>query len=43
MAEIQLNELLAGRATRIKSRDYFQTAAYVEPFLERVQKITKEI
>jgi hypothetical protein len=43
MAEIQLNELLAGRATRIKNRDYFQTAAYVEPFLERVQKITKEI
>lgn len=43
MAEIQLNELLAGRATRIKNRDYFQTAAYVEPFLDRVQKITKEI
>ena len=43
MAEIQLNELLAGRATRIKNRDYFQTAAYVEPFLDRVQKISKEI
>jgi hypothetical protein len=43
MAEIQLNELLAGRATRIKSKDYFQTAAYVEPFLERVQRLTKEI
>ena len=43
MAEIQLNELLAGRATRIKNRDYFQTAAYVEPFLNRVQKISKEI
>lgn len=43
MAEIQLNELLAGRATRIKGKDYFPTAAYVEPFLERVQKITKEI
>ena len=43
MAEIQLNELLAGRATRIKNRDYFQTAASVEPFLDRVQKISKEI
>jgi hypothetical protein len=43
MAEITLTELLAGRATRIKNRDYFQTAAYVEPFLDRVQKITKEI
>ena len=43
MAEIQLNELLAGRATRIKNREYFPTRAYVEPFLERVQKITKEI
>ena len=43
MAEIQLNELLAGRATRIKNGDYFQTAAYVEPFLDRVQKISKEI
>lgn len=41
--EIQLNELLAGKATRIKNRDYFPTAAYIEPFLERVQKITKEI
>ena len=43
MAEIQLNELLPGRSTRIKNRDYFQTAAYVEPFLDRVQKISKEI
>lgn len=42
MAVIQLNELLAGRATRIKNREYFPTAAYVEPFLERVQKLTSE-
>ena len=42
MAEIQLNELLAGRATRIKNREYFPTRAYVEPFLERVQKLTSE-
>ena len=42
MAEITLNELLAGKATRIKNKDYFPTAAYVEPFLERVGKLTKE-
>ena len=42
MAEITLNELLAGRATRIKNRDYFPTAAYVEPFLERAQRLTSE-
>lgn len=38
--EITLNELLAGRATRIKSKEYFPTAAYVEPFLERTQRLT---
>ena len=38
--ELQLNELLAGKATRIKSKEYFQTAAYVEPFLKRVSKLT---
>lgn len=38
--EITLNELLAGRATRIKNREYYPTAAYVEPFLERVNKLT---
>ena len=41
--EIKLNELLAGRATRIKNKEYFPTSAYVEPFLERVQRITKEV
>ena len=40
--EITLNELLAGKATRIKSKEYYSTAAYVEPFLERAQKLTKE-
>ena len=40
--ELNLNELLAGRATRIKNREYFPTAAYVEPFLERVSKLTKD-
>lgn len=40
--ELKLNELLAGKATRIKNKEYFPTKAYVEPFLERVQKITSE-
>lgn len=40
--ELQLNELLAGRATRIKNREYFPTSAYVEPFLERLSKLTNE-
>lgn len=43
MAELSINELLAGKATRIKNKDYFPTAAYVEPFLDRVQKFTSEI
>lgn len=40
--ELTLNELLAGKATRIKNKEYFPTKAYVEPFLERVQKLTSE-
>ena len=40
--ELTLNELLAGKATRIKNREYFPTKAYVEPFLERIQKLTSE-
>lgn len=38
--ELTLEELLAGRATRIKEKEYFPTAAYVEPFLERVHNLT---
>ena len=41
--KVTLNELLAGKATRIKNKEYLQTAAYVEPFLERVNKFTTEI
>jgi hypothetical protein len=43
MAELTLQELLAGKATRIKDKEFFQTSAYVEPFLKRVQKLTSEI
>lgn len=41
--ELQLLELLAGRATRIKNKEYYPTSAYVEPFLERVNKLTNNI
>ena len=40
--EVKLNELLEGKSTRIKNKEYFPTSAYVEPFLERVQKFTNE-
>ena len=38
--EITIDELLQGKATRIKKNEYFPTRAYVEPFLERVSKVT---
>lgn len=40
--ELTLTELLAGKACRIKNKEYFPTAAYVEPFLERAQRLTSE-
>ena len=40
--ELTIEQLLQGKSTRIKNRDYFPTAAYVEPFLERAQKLTSE-
>lgn len=38
--EIDLTELLKGKATRIKEKEYFTTEAYVTPFLERMSKMT---
>ena len=40
--EIDLTTLLQGKATTIKNKEYFPTAAYVEPFLERMQKYTDD-
>lgn len=40
--EISVNELLQGRATRIKGKDYFSTEQYVTPFLERMSKFTND-
>ena len=40
--EVTLNQLLEGKATRIKNKDYAPTKSYVEPFLERMSKITND-
>ena len=39
---ITIDELLAGKATKIKNKDYFTTEAYVNPFLERMSKFTND-
>lgn len=38
--ELTLEQLLSGKQTRIKGKDFFPTAAYVEPFIERLSKLT---
>lgn len=40
--ELELDELLRGKGTTIKNKEYFPTAAYVEPFLERMQEFTND-
>lgn len=38
--ELTLQQALAGKSTSIKGKEYLSTAAYVEPFLERMSKYT---
>lgn len=40
--ELTLEQLLKGKATRIKNNDYLETKAYVEPFLERMSAYTND-
>lgn len=40
--QISIDQLMNGKATRIGKRSYFPTAAYVEPFIERMSKFTKD-
>lgn len=40
--EITLEQLLAGKATRIRNKQFFSTAQYVEPFLERMSSLTND-
>lgn len=39
---ITIEELLKGKPTRIKGKEYFRTEAYVTPFLERMSKYTND-
>ncbi len=39
---LTLDELLKGKATIIKGKEYFNTEAYVTPFLERMSKFTND-
>lgn len=40
--DISLNELYKGKPTIIKNKEFFQTKTYVEPFIERMSKITDD-
>lgn len=40
--EISLNELLTGKGTLIKNKEYLSTEAYVTPFIERMSKFTTD-
>lgn len=40
--ELTLQEALKGKATRIKNKDYFETRAYLEPFVERMSAFTTD-
>lgn len=39
---ITLNDALKGKATRIKNKEYFETKAYIEPFIDRMSKFTND-
>lgn len=38
--EITLNDLLKGKSTKIKGKEYFSTEQYVTPFLDKLSKYT---
>lgn len=40
--ELTLEQLLQGKATKIKNKEYYSTEQYVTPFLERASKFTDE-
>lgn len=40
--EITIDELLKGKATRIKKNEYLKTEAYVTPFLDKMSKLTND-
>jgi len=40
--DVTIDELLKGKATRIKTKEFYETARYVEPFLNRMSKYTND-
>lgn len=40
--ELTIEQLLQGKATKIKEKEFFTTKAYIEPFFDRMSKYTKE-
>lgn len=40
--ELTLEQVLAGKATQIKGKEYLSTEAYINPFLERMSKFTDD-
>lgn len=38
--EVTLEQVMLGMPTKIKDKEYFETKAYIEPFLERMSKYT---
>jgi len=40
--DITINELLKGKSTKIKGKEYFSTEQYVTPFLDRLSKYTND-
>lgn len=40
--EISVAELLKGKPTIIKNKEFFQTKTYVEPFVEKMSALTTD-
>lgn len=40
--DIELEQLLKGKSTLIKNKNYYPTASYVEPFIDRLSKFTDD-
>lgn len=40
--QITIEQLLQGKATRIKDREYFSSEAYITPFIDRMSKFTND-
>lgn len=41
--DLKLNDIYSGKATMIKDKKYFSTQQYIEPFIDRVDKLCQGI